>query len=294
MEPRNKMTEDFSKNHFFKNLLIEYEQPKVYSLEEEFSKAKKNRDIKPYFIFFGFILMLIGATIYTTHYLEVKSKQVNIDISDFEDLRLKETLNAAKEKEKELNQKSAELDTKAKELMIKNKELDSKKGEIRNLRNSFNQEVQKIKVQVQEQADLENTDQKLQRLQMKGQKQIDQITKTYEAKLAQKQAEILRLQEQIQNSESKTANLKSYQYGLGLYIKDKKALGCIIDPRQRKSIISFLVRDPKIVDETMVNLYRGDDEYIGQLKLIPDGTGIRVELAETVKSVKPFDWFKLP
>ncbi len=295
MEPGNKISEEFSKNHFFKNMLVESEQPPIYSLEEEFSKTKHNRDLKPYFIFFGFILVLIGATIYTTHYLEVKSKQVSIDISDFEDLRLKETLSAAKEKEEELHKKSAELDTKAKEIAVKNKELDSKKGEIRNLRNSFDQEVQKIKEQVQEQADLENSDKKsLQRLQMKGQKQIDQLTKAYENKLAQKQTEILRLQEQIRTGESKGAELKSYQYGLSVYLKDKKALGCIIDPRQRKNMTSFFVRDPKIAEETLVDVYHGDNEYLGQLKLIPEGTGVRVELVETIKSVKPFDWFKLP
>jgi hypothetical protein len=295
MESRNKITEDFSKNHFLKNLLVEYEQPKVYSLEEEFSKTKRNRDITPYCIFFGFVLLLIGSTIFITHYLEAKAKQVNIDISDFEDLRLKETLSAAKEKEAELHRKSAELDIKAKELMVKNKELDNKKGEIRNLKNSFDQEVQKIKEQVQEQADLDSTDKKaLQRLQQKGQKQIDQVIKSYESKLAQKQAEITRLQEQIQLSENKAGDLKSYQYGLGFYVKDKKALGCVIDPRQRKNIISFFVRDPKIAEETLVNVYRGNDEYIGQLKLIPEGNKVRVEQAETAKSIKPLDWFQNP
>ena len=169
MESGNKITKPSGKELFLKNLLSDYEKPQVYSLEEEFAKTKKNQDNKPYFVFFGFIVLLIGTTVFATHYLEIKAKQISIDISDFEDLRLKETLSAAKENEEELGRKKTELDNKAKELLVKNKELDSKKGELNNLRNSFDSEVQKVKEQVQEQSDLENTDKKaLQRLQKKA------------------------------------------------------------------------------------------------------------------------------
>ncbi|HBF36494.1 MAG TPA: hypothetical protein DDW50_04155, partial [Firmicutes bacterium] len=287
MEPRNKMNNTSSKDLFLKNLRVDYEQPQIYSLEDEFSKSKKNQDIKPYCIFFGFIIVLIAATVFTTHYLEIKSKQVSIDISDFEDIRLKETLHAAKAKEEELHQKSAELDTKAKELVVKNKELDSKTGEIKNLQASYDKDLQQAKENIQEQSDLSQVNQRVvQRLAKKDQKQIEKIIKSYEAQLAKKAAELLRLQDQIKDNENKTGDLKSYQYGLSLYVKDKKAMGCIIDPRQHKNIISYFVRDPKITTETIVNLYRGDDDYIGQLKLVPDETGLRVELSDTVKNIK--------
>jgi DNA repair exonuclease SbcCD ATPase subunit len=291
MESGNKITQHdlSSKEYFLKNSLAEYEQPNIYSLEDEFAKTKKNPDRKPYLIFFGFIFFLVLSTILVTHFLDVKSKQISIDISDFEDLRLKETLSAAKEKGQELDRKTAELDRKA-------KELDSKKGEIRNLKSSFNNEVQKAKEEIQQQADLENTDQKaLQRLGKKGQKQLDQMKASYEAQLAKKQAEILRLQEQIKNYENKAGESKAYQYGLNVFLKEKKAIGCIIDPRQRKNIIVFFTKDPKLTNETIVSLYRRDDEYIGEIKLIPSENGVRCEMVEAVKNqtFKPFDWFKI-
>jgi DNA repair exonuclease SbcCD ATPase subunit len=291
MEPGNKIAKEISsKEYFLQNSLVEYEQPNIYSLEEEFAKAKKNRDLKPYLVFFSFILLLILFTVLSADYLEDKSKQINIDISDFEDLRLKETLSAAKEQQQELTRKTEELDTTA-------KELDNQKGEIRKLRASFNREVQRIEAELQQQADLKNADkQALQRLKEKERQQLQQVKNNYEAQIAKKQLAILRLQEQLKNAENKLAELKAYQYGLSSFVKEKKAAGCIIDSRQRKNIIIFLAKEPKLNGEVIVDLYRGDNQYIGKVKLVPEENRLRCEMFETAKNqtYKPFDWFKMP
>jgi uncharacterized phage infection (PIP) family protein YhgE len=298
MEPGNKIVKEVSSKEFFlQNSLVEYEKPNIYSLEEEFAKAKKNRDIKPYLVFSGFILLLILFTVLTTNYLEDKSKQINIDIADFEDLRLKETLNAAKEQQQELTRKTKELDITAKELTNKNKKLDNQEGEIRKLRASFTGEVQKIKAELQQQADLKNADkQALQRLKEKERQQLQQVKNNYEAQIAKKQLAILRLQEQLKNAENKLAELRAYQYGLSSFVKEKKAAGCIIDSRQRKNIIVFLAKEPKLNGEVIVDLYRGDNQYIGKVKLVPEENRLRCEMVETAKNqtYKPFDWFKMP
>lgn len=427
MESRNKINPEISgKEYFLQNSLVEHEQPNIYSLEAEFAETQKNRDFKPYLVFFGFIFLLILSTVMTTNYLEEKSKQVNIDISDFEDIRLKETLTAAKAKEQELHRKTAELDTKAKELNTKSRELENKKGEIQNLRSSYNNEVQRIKEQLEQESDLKNADKKaLQRLDKKTQRQIEGIKKDYEAQLNRKQKEITRLQDQIKGYESQIADLKkksnagvnidvsqrtvnsdeqvkeffkvfnnpkltklsvvpvvngdnidlksyrkeleqervldrngfnlirlkitqftdmmkiiltlpgsnpatpplkqvktltcsvindyerlwssladqivrknqeaeSYKYGLNAFLADKKAAGLIIDPRQRSNIMLFLAKDPKKPDEVVVDLYRGEGEYVGKMKLIWGVNGLKGELVESAKSLKPLDWFKWP
>lgn len=298
MEPRNKITKELSsKEYFLQNSLAEHELPNIYSLEAEFAKVQKNHDIKPYLVFGGFIVLLILSTIFTTHYLEVKSKQVNIDISDFEDLRLKETLSAAKEKEQELHRKTEELNTKAIELSSKNQELASKKGEIKNLQSSFTTEVQMIKEQLQQEADLKNADKKaLQRLEKKEQKRMEDLKKDYDTQIAQRQTEILRLQEQVKNYPKKNLELEGYKYGLSTFLAERKAAGCIIDPRQRKNIIIFIAKDPKRTTETIVDLYRENDEYIGKIKLVLSENGFRGETAELAKNqnLKPMDWFKWP
>ena len=58
----------------------------------------------------GFMLLLIVAAVGTGRYLDYKSKQIDINISDFEDLQSKETLNSVLEKEKELDRKTEELE----------------------------------------------------------------------------------------------------------------------------------------------------------------------------------------
>jgi myosin heavy subunit len=291
MEHRNEIiNEPTSKEIFLQNNLVEYENPHIYSLEAEFAKTKKNRDLKPYLIFFGFILLLILSTGATVKYLDTKSKQINIEISDFEDLRLKETLSAAKEKEHELNRKTKELHNKTEELNNKSEELQSKTSELDQLNSSFDTKVQQIKQEVQQEADLKNADKKaLKRLEQKEKKQIEDLKKEYDKQLAKKDAENALLREQGKK-------LELCQNGLNLFLKENKATGCVMDPRQRKNILLYFPKNPKLSAETIVEVYRTPYEYIGKLKLVPIDTGLRAELVEvsSKQSIKPLDWFQLP
>ncbi len=111
MDHRNQMKKELSSKEFLlHNSLVENEKPAIYSLEAEFAKTKRNRDLKPLLIVLGFVALLIGITFGTVRYLEHQSKQINIDISDFEDLRLKEALNQAKVREEELQGAHANLE----------------------------------------------------------------------------------------------------------------------------------------------------------------------------------------
>ena len=96
MEHLDQMNKKLSSKEFLlQNSLADNERPAIYSLEDEFAKTRRNRDLKPHLVVLGFILLLIGLTWGTVRYLEHQSKQINIDISDFEDLRLKDALNEA-------------------------------------------------------------------------------------------------------------------------------------------------------------------------------------------------------
>ncbi|MCL6591649.1 MAG: hypothetical protein K6U80_17065 [Firmicutes bacterium] len=162
---------------FLRNNLAEMEKPHIYSLETEFAKAKKNRDLLFYLVLAGFILFLSGSTIAIANFLEAKSKQVDIDITDFEDLRLKETLTAAAEVEDELKRKNDELN---------------------NLQASYAAEVNKLQQEIQKRAnDPQTADKKdLQKLLQQEKKRLETLQKQYEKQIAQKQAEVNKLQEQ--------------------------------------------------------------------------------------------------
>ena len=181
-----------SKEFLLQNSLAEDEKPVIYSLEAEFAKTKKNRDFKPLLVFWGFVLILMGSTLGTVRFLERQSRQVNIDISDFEDLRLKEALSEAEE-----------------------------------LRGAY-------------------------------------------------------------------ADLERYQYALKTSLKDKKADGYVIDPRQSDNIIVFV--NQEVTSEIEVQLYRDKNIYVGKIRLVFNENGVWAETVETVKKqrIRPLDWFRLP
>ncbi len=426
MEHNHKIKRELSGKEFFlKNNLTECEKPNIYSLETEFAKAKKNRDFRPYLVFFGFILLLGLSTMAIAGYLEVKSKQISIDISDFEDLRLKETLSAAVETEHELNRKNDELNT---------------------MRTSYNSEIRKLKQEIQQKAKSpqDMNDKNQQKNLRNQQNQLKELEKQYEKQISRKQAEIARLEKvtktrngevdyhrfyqlelkrqkefyenkikELKNSQgqenktskqreqeliaelkvyrdvfgdvelldmssptvtggdalalnayrreleqervlerssfksirsritqlsemmkkframpsshpaapvfkqanalsnslindyerlwfsltdriaAKNALLGSYQAALSVYLKDIHASGCIIEPGTKDKMIVYCRKGWEVNEETMVDLYRGKDEYIGKIKLLPGGVAQVVELAK-YKSVKLMDWFEVP
>jgi len=242
-----------SKEIFLQNSLAENEKPAIYSLEEEFVKTKRNRDLKPQLIFFGFIFLLIGLTLGTVRYLDYKSRQINIGISDFEDLRLKEALNEATGKKEELNRKNEELSIKDKEL--------------KKLQSSYRIEVQRLKEKVRQSA-------------LKDKERSEEMQKGNDDKT------IVQLREA-------NSKLEVYQYALSMLLKEKKAAGCVIDPRRRRNILIFI--NPKVSSEIVVDLYRVDDIYVGKLKLVPDKNGVRAETVEVAKGqrIQPLDWFRI-
>lgn len=301
MEHRDQIKNELSsKKIFLQNSLAENEKPAIYSLEAEFARTKKNRDLKPYLIFCGFILLLIGITLATVRYLEHRSKQVNIDISDFEDLRLKEALGEAIERGEELNRK--------------NEELSIKDEELKKLQLDYRLEVQRLKEGVGESG---------LRADPKEQERFEELQQEYERQYALKQLEISRLQAQTEKVEERrkssqqnleaeiqeqkeyyerkiaelreaNSELEVYQYALGMLLKDKKASGCVTDPRQRKNILIF--SNQKVRTEVVVDLYRAENIYVGKIKLIPDKNGVRAETVEVARNdrIKPLDWFRTP
>ena len=193
MDHRNQMKKILSSKEFLlQNSLAEDEKPAIYSLEAEFAKAKKNRDYKPLLVFWGFVILMVGLTLGTVRFLERQSKQINIDISDFEDLRLKEALSEAEE--------------------------------------------------------------------LRGANE----------------------------------DLEGYHYALKNMLKEKKADGCVIDPRQADNIIVFV--NEEVTSEIEVKLYRGNNQYVGKIRLVPNENGVGAEMVEMAKKqrIRPLDWFRLP
>ncbi len=106
--------------------------------------------------------------------------------------------------------------------------------------------------------------------------------------------EDLRLKDALNEAMAVSSDLEVYQYALQMLLKEKKAAGCILDPRQADSILVFL--NQIITTEIIVDLYRSDDIYVGKIKLVPSANRVWVEMVEMAENekVKPLDWFRLP
>ncbi len=75
----------------------------IYSLEDEFAKTKKNRNLGLYASIGLFFLLVIASAFIFSLYVQSKNQNVEINISEFEDLRLKEVIDSARSHENNLD-----------------------------------------------------------------------------------------------------------------------------------------------------------------------------------------------
>ncbi len=84
-------------------------KPKLYSLNEEFAKTKKNKNPFFYLAVGSFVAALIFVAVLVTVYVQRKSLSTEISISEFEDIKLMEILDTVKKYENDLNVAKREL-----------------------------------------------------------------------------------------------------------------------------------------------------------------------------------------
>ncbi len=102
---------DSAKSRFLPEEIVDTEEQKVlYSLEEEFAKTKKNKNLFLYLFILIFIGIIVAGTLFLTNYIEEKNKDYKINIEEFDDLRLKDVLDSARQKESNADLLSVQLD----------------------------------------------------------------------------------------------------------------------------------------------------------------------------------------
>jgi hypothetical protein len=82
--------------------------PVIYSLDDEFAKTKKNRNFFLYALVLGFMSFLIFGTYILTTKAQREQKDSDIRITEFEDLKLRELLDTAKNQEKKIERAQEE------------------------------------------------------------------------------------------------------------------------------------------------------------------------------------------
>ncbi|MBN2161121.1 MAG: hypothetical protein JW807_17170 [Spirochaetes bacterium] len=68
----------------------------VYVLEEEFARTRKNRNYRLYLFILAFVAVIAGGVLLFQLYRDWRDSAVEVDIADFEDLRLKEVMSSVR------------------------------------------------------------------------------------------------------------------------------------------------------------------------------------------------------
>jgi hypothetical protein len=79
-------------------------KPEQYLLEDEYAKAKKNRQIFLYFFVASFIALIIISAVIIISVIQSRSKKIELNIRDFEDVKLKELIDSSKKGENQIDQ----------------------------------------------------------------------------------------------------------------------------------------------------------------------------------------------
>jgi hypothetical protein len=99
------------RDHFLPQEITDYDHNiDVYSLENEFSKSQKNKNYGVIIATIAFIIVGIAGTVLFTNWMEVKQKKTEVNISEFEDVRLKDLIDAAQKNRSKLDVAKSELD----------------------------------------------------------------------------------------------------------------------------------------------------------------------------------------
>jgi hypothetical protein len=91
-----------SKLVFLRELATEFQERQAqYNLEEEFAKTKRNRSLLVPMVVMGIVLFFVAGAVGITLYIENRSKDVQVGVHAFEDVNLRDVLDAAREHEQE-------------------------------------------------------------------------------------------------------------------------------------------------------------------------------------------------
>lgn len=167
----------------------------VYSLENEFAKTKKNKNWMVFIIVFVFILLTAVFTFAFRSYMIEKSKNIDVSITEFDDLRLKEILNSSRLAENNIQ--------------IRNNELQSLVVEMKNqILEVNNRYLSKENSILDKSTSVESARGKIQELKNAEQNEINGIKALYESKINEKRAQINRIESEKRAEEEKLASAK--------------------------------------------------------------------------------------
>ncbi len=77
-------------------------KPKMYSLDAEFAKTKKNKPFLLYLFVSGFVVLIVVISIIMISYIQNKNKTITLEFDEFNDVKLKELIESSRNSENKI------------------------------------------------------------------------------------------------------------------------------------------------------------------------------------------------
>lgn len=116
----------------------------VYALDKEFAATAKNRSWLFWLLTFGFLAVIVGSTFVITRFVQGRHNRVELAILEFEEIKLKDILDATRNDEKNLELARRELETlraKYRETLAELKERRANESEIAKARTDYSAKI---------------------------------------------------------------------------------------------------------------------------------------------------------
>ena len=171
-----------SKLIFLREIIDEFRRKQAqYDLGREFAKTRKNRSPIVPLVVLGISLFFIIGAVAVTFYIQEMSKRFAVDIEEFEDINLRDVLDAAKRNEQDMERTKRDLAS-----------LESgMEEEIRSVRNA---EARELEIIAAERISQEEKDRRSRSVRNRAAAEIRRIQESY----APRQAEFANLIADIQ------------------------------------------------------------------------------------------------
>ncbi|MDC7123999.1 MAG: hypothetical protein PQJ46_00430 [Spirochaetales bacterium] len=235
----------------------------TYDLDAEFAKTKKNKDWRLYIVLVMFFLVFAVGGFFVYRFMSDKNRNIPVHIEYFEELRLRELLDASKKNENELNNAKEALQALEEErdsqIALLQKKLDQAVNLLKDegySRSEFNRRKQKL-------IDDESV-------------QIDAIKAQYGPLIAEQQTKVNDIQAKIDQSDSR-------------FMEQAKEQEKILNNQQRV----FELEKQKVVDIYEEKLRNMEASYTNEIESIKENNEKKLAQLRRQKDAEIRRQFKL-
>lgn len=209
MGNENKVTDivQRSKELFLPDELRPEEQQQVYSLNEEFAKSRKNKSYLFVLKVIGFLVAVVALTYFGAKFIEMVRDERMVEISEFEDLRLRDLFDNASKYQTEMNTAREGLDN----LRLQMQE------DILNVKNSTARDRESLLAKHLSPAE---TDTQMKKIREREDTRVNAVKSSYQRKLNAKENEIQTLNAKISEAnKDMKVNVQKAESIMGNYQK---------------------------------------------------------------------------